>query len=390
MSYYPIYGHPPPGRQPGPRYQPDPFYQPAPVHQPPPGYYPLQQDAQTGMPPVPCIVRQIVPINSHLVHVTETLTVPGELLPRTKPTSHREREASEAYDHHPSQSKPKNQSVKYDQHGAHLEQPLPPKQAIGYQAQLQIDEQPWDSDDDDAKTIVPGPESSRDNVGENGKDKKKPTSSQRVRTKGEREEQKKPTSSQRVRTKDDPSVPSHHKHTRKLINSQPYVAETQDKRSLVDSVGDERKHTTKDPTSVPHSKTDSKRRPEKPAEQAKERRSTTTTNTARAHTTAYSSSNRPSTLPRESRSRVKITTDKFEGSVNLKYDEKRKEFTIPAPVEKSTGRQSKKKGTGSSRGSQSKKSAKEEVLTDSIERGANELPWHMEYREGKNGNTVRR
>ena len=342
MSYYPIYGHPTPGPQPVPCCQPDPFYQPAPVHQPPPGYYPPQQDAQTDMPPAHCIVRQIVPINSHLVHVTETLTIPGELLPRNKPTSHRQREASEAYDHHSSQCKPKDQFRRHDQHRARLEQPLPPTKAIGYQARKQIDQQAWYSGD--ATTILPGPESSRDNADENGNDKKKPTSSQRVRTKGEPEEQKKKTSSQRVRTKGepdeqkkstssqqvrtesepeeqtrirewvrslperkhktkeptsskqaytkgDPSEPSTQGHTQELIDSQPYVTDKQSKGSSV--TGDERKRTTTNPTSVPHHETDSKRRPEKPAEQAKERGSTETTDTGRAHTTAHSSRNRP-------------------------------------------------------------------------------------------------
>ena len=391
MSYYPIYEYPPPGQQPGPCYQPNPFYQPAPVHQPPPGSYPPQHNAQIEMPPVPRITRQIVPINSHLVHVTETLTIPGELLPRTKPTSHKQREASAAYDHQSSQSKPKGQSRTNDQHSARLEQPLPPKKAIGYQAQLQIKEPAWDSDDDDARTIVPGPESSRDNVDENGKDKKKPKSSQRVPTEGEPEEQKKPTSSQRVRTKGEPkkqtrirkwvrslpegldeeakessedsagterkhktkepgspqrahtkggpSNPSDHGHTQKLIDSQPYVADTQAKGSFVDSAGDERKHTTKNSTGVPHPETNSKRRPEKPAEQAKERGSTKTTDAGRAHTAAHSSSNRP-----------------------LRCEE----AGTSIPAKKSTGHQSKEKATGSSRASQSKKITKEEVQTVSL------------------------
>ena len=80
----------------------------------------------------------------------------------------------------------------------------------------------------------------------------------------------------------------------------------------------------------------------------------------------------------ESQSGVKSTTNKLEGPSNPKFDPKRKGFGIPTSVEKSTGHHSKEKAKGSSRVSQSKKPAKEE------------LPWHMQYRKAKDEKTVLR
>ena len=248
MSYHPFYGHLAPG------------------HQPAPGCYPPQQTAQTYMPPVYRILTQTVPINPHLVHVTETLITPGELLPRPKCTSHRqrsEREASEAYDYPPSQSKPKDQSRTYDKHRARLEQPSPPRKAIEYRAQKQEDDKHF-YHPDDSTAVWKGPESSRDNLDKNGKEKRKPTSSQRVRTKGEPEEQKKPTSSQLVRTKGEPEEqkkptssqrvrtkgePEEQTRIHEWIGSLPEGLDEEAKDSSENSAGTERKHKTKEPTS---------------------------------------------------------------------------------------------------------------------------------------------
>ena len=159
------------------------------------GYAPpvYQHTAQPYMVPAHPVVMQPVHMHPVLVHpappilVRETWTTPGELLPLPKWTPRRQRsgrEEFEAYGYTPPQSKPKDRSRTYDQHRARIEQPLHQKQAIGSQAQKQIDERAYWSDD--AMTIVPGPEISSDRLDENGKETKKPTSSQRVHTKGER------------------------------------------------------------------------------------------------------------------------------------------------------------------------------------------------------------
>lgn len=166
-------------------------------------------------------------------------------------------------------------------------------------------------------------------------------------------------STQRVHTKDDSSKSG---HAQKYIESQPESADNQAKGSSAYPAGIEPKGTTKKLTSATYVKPDSKRRSEKEGEHTKERTSTNTTGTGRAHTTSHSSSNKFSIRPAGSQSGPKITINQHEGSsLKFKYDPKRWKFGISIPDEKSTGHRGKEKPKESSRGSRSKKPTKEEV-----------------------------
>ena len=206
-----------------------------------PDYHPPQHTAQAYMVPTHSVVMQPVHNYSVLMHpappilVTETWTTPGELLPlpeRTPRGQRSERGVFRAYDDSPPQNKPKDRSRTYDQHRARIEQPLHQKQATGSQAQKQIDERAYWSDD--ATPFVPGPERSSDRLNENGKETKKPTSSQRVHTKGER--------------------------LQEWCESLPHAPDQQPKGNSIDPAGTRRKPTTKSQSAQPvHTNNDTRK-----------------------------------------------------------------------------------------------------------------------------------
>ncbi len=282
------------------------------------------------------------PVQSQPVYVhptppvlyTEYRPEPGGPWRLPKYTSSRQRsepKAFGAYGCRPPQSKPKDNSRTYGQHRTRPEQSLYPKKAIEYQ----------DQEQEADERVFTGPESSSDTLDENRTETKESTRSQQVDTKRE--------SSKLGRVQ-------------KWVESQPDAADKQVKVNSANPAGTERKHTTKQPTRAPHPQTDSKRRPEKPVEQAKERTSTNTAGTGRAYTTAQSSGNKFSIRPGESQSGPNITINQHEGSsLKFKYDPKRWEFGISTPVEKSTGHRRKEKPKESSRGSRSSKLTKEDV-----------------------------
>ncbi|KAK0510282.1 hypothetical protein JMJ35_007676 [Cladonia borealis] len=384
MSYHSSYGHLAPGHQPAPGYQS------APGHQPAPGYYPPQQTAQSYMPPGHRIVTQTVQMNPHLVHVTETLITPGELLPRPRRTSHRqrsEREASEAYGYPSFQSKPKDHSGRYDQHRSRPEQPLHPRKAKEYQDyEQEADGHTYYSDD--APAIPTGFGTPSNSLGEYRKEKHKSTRSQQVGTKGHSSKPRyaqeyvesqpdaadkqakrssanpieterkhtteKATSSQRARTKCGSSKLD---HVEKHIESQPDAGDKQAKVSSANPAGTESKHRTKGFTSATHAEPDSEYRPEKPGVQAKERTSTNTAGAGQANTTSHSSSTKFSARPAASHSGPEITMNEHKGSpININYDPKYFKVGVSTPDEKSMGHHGKEKPKESSQGSRSKKS----------------------------------
>ena len=368
---YPFYGYVPPGHTAQATFSPA---------------YP------TSMPPVQIQPFQVHPGQPLLV--SEHWIIPGEPLLSPRHTSRRqrsERKAFEAYDYPPPQSKPNDHSRAYGQRRIRPEQSLHPRKAIEYQDQKQeADEYAYYSDD--ATAVFTGSESPSDILDGKCKETKKSRRSQDVHTKGgsskmghvqewvesqpdtadkqvkgssanpagtERKHTKKSASADRVHTKGDSSKLG---HTQKYIESQPDAANKQSKGSSADPAATEREHKTKQSTRATHAKSDSKRRPEKPAEQAKERASTSTAGTARVHTTGHSSSTKFFIRPGESHSGPKITINHQEGSsMKFKSDRKGWEFEITPPGEKSKGHRSKEKAKESSRGSRSTQPTKEEL-----------------------------
>ena len=364
-----------------------------------PDYHPPQHIAQAYMVPARPVVMQPVQIHpvppAPPILVRENWTVPGPLLPLPKHSSRRQRsepEPSDAYDYPPHQSKLKDHSRAYDQHRARLEQPLHPKKAIEYQDQEQeADGRTYYSYD--ATAMSTDSETPSESLAKYKKEPSKSISSQQVYTKSHssklryapeyveyqpdaadeqakwssanraRNERKytttKPTSSQGVRATGDSSKLA---YGRKHIESPPDAADKQGNQSSAKPAAAETKHKTKKSTSATHAKPDTKRRPERPGEQAKEGEPTNTAGTGRAHTTSHSSKYKTSIRLGESRSEAKITVDQHEGSsMEFKFDPKHRKIGISMPTRKSTGHHSKEKAKKSSRDSRSTLPTKEEV-----------------------------
>ena len=301
------------------------------------GYVPLAY----ALPVYPPQAHQ--PLYPPPVLVSEQWTIPGEPLHSPRHTSGKQRSGPkgfEAYDHPPPQSKPEDLSRTYGPRRICKEQSLDPRKAIEYQDRKQeADEHAYFPDDGTA--VLTGSESSGDTLDENRKETKKSTGSQRVHTKGD--------SSKMGRVQ-------------RYIESQPDAANKQAKESSASPAGTEREHKTKQSTWATHAKSDSKRRPEKPAEQAKERTSTSTAGTARARATGHSSSTKPFKRPGESQSRPNITINLQKGSsMKFKCDPKGWEFEITPPGEKSKGHRSKEKAKESSLANRSKEPTEEEL-----------------------------
>ena len=304
-------------------------------------------------------------------------------VPRHISRRHRyEPEAFEAYEYPAPQSKAKDYSRTYGQHRTRPKQSLHPKKATEYQDQEQeADEHIYHSDNDTA--VCRASEKATHILNEY---RKEPTASIRP---------------QRVQRKDHSSKPG---DAQGYIGSQSAGADKKPKGSSANPAGIDRKHTTNQSTRTPRPKPDSKRRPEKPgeqaeertqpkpsskhrpkilaeqgeertlpkpdskrrperpAEQAEERTSTNTASRERAHTTSHSSSTNYSARPKKSQSEPKVTINEHEGSsLKINFDPNGRKIGISIPGKKSTGHRSKEKPKESSRASRHTKLTKETV-----------------------------
>ena len=295
---------------------------------PPHGYTAQARNSSaysSGMQPVPYHTVQMRP--------AQPPPVPQQWIGSDRHTSHRHRYESEDFeaDGYPApQGRPNFHSRTYGRYSTPLEQPHPPRKAIEYQDQDQEDDAHVCHSDYSTATSTHSEE-----VIEARHDYcRKPKTS---------------TRSRRDFTMDDSSQPE---HVQRYIGSQPIGADEYAKGSSANRAGNERKHAMNQSTRTQLPKPNSKRRPEEPSEQRKERTSTNTASTERAHSTSHSSRTNAPFWPMEFQTEPDVNIRLPAGS-SMRITRDNELVTIP-PAENSSGRSIKRKSKESSRGNQGK------------------------------------